>query len=107
MIGIIISTVIIIIVNVIRKVVNKMSKNPENTSCTNFKNTTLNILLTIAVIINFYFIIPKQFYKYKEYQHKLEDLEMKHSTKLNNELKNNELKNNELKNNVLKNNELN
>ena len=77
MIGIIISTVIIIIVNVIRKTTNKLSKHPENTACTSFKNTTLNILLTIAVIINFYFIIPKQFYKYKEYQQKLENLEIK------------------------------
>ena len=75
MIGIIISTVIIIIVNVIRKVSNKLSKNPQDTSCMSFKNTTINILMTIAVLINFYLVIPKQLYKYKVYQNKLEELE--------------------------------
>ena len=59
MIGIVISTVIIIIVNVIRKVSNKLSKNPQDTSCMNFKNTTINILMTIAVLINFYLILLK------------------------------------------------
>ena len=75
MIGIVIATVIIIIVNVIRKVSNKLSKNPQDTSCMNFKNTTINILMTIALLINFYLVIPKQLYKYKVYQDKLEKLE--------------------------------
>jgi hypothetical protein len=83
MIGIIISSVVIIIVNVIRKVYNKLSKNPENEDCTSFKNTTINILMTIAVLINFYLIIPKQIYNYKLYQDKLEKLkESKEQRKL-------------------------
>ena len=91
MIGVVIATVIIVIVNVIRKVSNKLSKTPENESCTSFKNTTLNILLTIAVLINFYLILPKQIYNYKTYQDKLAELKehkierkMKHLSKLQN-----------------------
>jgi len=74
MIGIVISTIIIIVVNVIRKVYNKTSKNPQNESCKNFKNTTLNIILTMSVLINFYLIIPKQLYNYNNWQNKLEKI---------------------------------
>jgi len=77
MIGIIISTIIIIIINVIRKISNRLSKIPQNEDCTSFKNTTLNILLTIAVIMNFYFIIPKEIYKYNLYQNKLKEINKK------------------------------
>ena len=74
MIGVVIATIIIVIVNVIRKVNNKLSKNPQDTSCMSFKNTTINILMTIALLINFYLIIPKEIYNYKVYQDKLEQL---------------------------------
>lgn len=78
MIGIVIATVIIIIVNVIRKVSNRLSTNPQDEHCMSFKNTTVNILMTIALLINFYLIIPKEIYNYKVYQNKLNELKMKH-----------------------------
>lgn len=84
MIGIIIATIIIIIVNVIRKVSNKLSKNPQDTSCMSFKNTTINILMTIALLINFYLIIPRELYKYEVYQDKL--LKLKESQLERNEI---------------------
>ena len=77
MMGIVISTVIIVIVNVIRKVTNKMSKNPQDTSCNSFKSTTINILMVIALLINFYLIIPKEIYNYKVYLDKLDKLKEK------------------------------
>jgi len=85
MIGVVIATVIIIVVNVIRKVSNRMSKNPQDESCMSFKNTTINILMTIALLINFYLIIPKEIYNYKVYKMKLEELEMKRSNHESNE----------------------
>ena len=113
MIGITIGTIIIIIVNIIRKSYNKLSKNPQNTSCKNFKNTTLNIILTISVLINFYLIIPKQLYNYNNWQNKLEKIkEERLKRELNiqklkyekTELENNELNNEKI---INENNELN
>jgi uncharacterized membrane protein len=75
--GITIATMIIIIVNVIRKVANKLSKNPENTKCTSFKNTTINIILTIVLILNLYLSFPQYLYKYRIYNDKISKLKEK------------------------------
>ena len=59
LIGIVIGTIIIIIVNVTRKAYNKTLSKPADTECTNFKNRTENAILTIALFITLYLSLPQ------------------------------------------------
>lgn len=77
MVGITIASILIIIVNVIRKVFNKLSDTPENTDCTSFKNTTINIILTITLILNLYLSFPQYLYKYHYYNEKIQKIKNK------------------------------
>jgi len=72
--GITIASILIIIVNVIRKVSNKLSNTPEDTTCTSFKNTTINIILTITLILNLYLSFPQYLYKYHYYNEKIKKI---------------------------------
>lgn len=74
MVGIVIGTIIIIVVNVIRKVYNRLQSIPENEECNSFKNTTARIILLIGVVLNFYLIIPREVYTYRTYVQKLQQL---------------------------------
>ena len=67
MIGIVISTIIVIIVSIIYNHYFKNSKDK------NFKdNNLIYILSVVSLLINFYLIIPRELYYYKKYMNKIE-----------------------------------
>ena len=69
MIGIVISTIIIVVTKIIHK---HYTKN-KNSDCINFRDSAYYILSIVSLLINFYLIIPRELYYYQKYMKKLNE----------------------------------